>query len=386
MLASLALASCSKNQVLDTPKDAIKFNVVADKATKAANVYCNSNPITAFNVWASYKNASNYVSYFANDLVEGANGSWGTEGIVRYWPAFAETGSSLTFYALAGTTSTFDSWAATSTEAPVPTISNYQVNTTVASQEDLLYSRSQAYTAKATNADLNFRHALSLIEFKAKNSTSNLHVKVTKVCVGGVYGQGDFTFPTAATSTNYANHNDNATTEDNTNNATEMAVWVAEGSDVEYVTDVNLAEGETSIAVVKGATEAVSLTVSNETDKNYTNSMLLMPQTKVALGKTDGTAYMGVYCEIYNMAGDAYADSDIMVFKGWALVGVDVNWVLGKKYIYTFNFVDGNGGTDGGEEPENPNPGTDPVLFTIDYNVTVDDFDLMGDSTVEMKK
>lgn len=373
-LAVFTMASCSKDEVVETPQETIGFNVVANKATKAADVYCNDNLMSEFSVWASYGGKS----YFADEKVTVVNATTCNPEIVRYWPAF-DNSQTMTFYALAGTTTDLD-WTAEG--ATAPTVS-YTVNSTVADQEDVLFARSADFTAKQTGkVSMNFRHALSLIEFKAKNKSTNLHVVISGVCVSGAKNAGTFTFPTTATTDKYTDHND-ADGGDN-NQYNNGLAWASLSGAGEYVVSL-----KDAVAVPNDQTD-ISLTYLDEEDAEtedyYGNSMLLMPQ------ETDDQVagdeiYIGVYCEIYNMAGNAYVEAtDALLYKGWALVPVDVTWQMGNKYIYTFVFGDGNGGTDGGDDPVNPEPGTDPVLFPIEYTVSVDDFDFIEDKEVIMQK
>ena len=64
---------------------------------------------------------------------------------------------------------------------------------------------------------------------------------------------------------------------------------------------------------------------------------------------------------------------------------ITMSEVYGKKYIYTFVFGEGNGGYDGGADPDDPSPSEEPVLTPITYTVTVDDFQKGYDEDVEMK-
>ena len=51
-LLALAAVSCTKSEVLETNSGEIRFNVVANKATKADAIYDNSN-FDQFTVYAS---------------------------------------------------------------------------------------------------------------------------------------------------------------------------------------------------------------------------------------------------------------------------------------------------------------------------------------------
>ena len=110
------------------------------------------------------------------------------------------------------------------------------------------------------------------------------------------------------------------------------------------------------------------------TNRDFTNAMLLMPQTmddawapKATTPSDDDGSYLELNCEIYNIAGTAYVQStDVKLYNGKIRIPLTGEWKQGIKYVYTFVFTkDG----DGGYGPEG-----DDVLVPIEYEVTVDDF------------
>jgi len=348
---ALVFVSCSRDEVVEINRDGdeIRFGVVTDAATRAADVYCNNNLPGAFNVWATYNDAT----YIDGDLIQKEDNAWVNKTGVRYWP---KTGN-VTFYAQvnAGTAFQWNNGA--------PTIKDYTVPTVVAEQKYLLYAvKSQGRSDNPVT--LNFRHALSQIVFQAKNTNANLYVEIDGVTICNLGNVNTFTYPTANTDDNIINH-------DGVGETTTTGAWG---------TWVNLTGGNTDYPVtfdavyVPGDKTVKSLTNTNDTDKEFSsNAMLLLPQTTTAWDTTTKPSaqtgsYFLVDCKICNVAGDAYASTDIVLWDGPVAIPASFTWEQGKKYIYTFVFGNGNGGYD-------PTPDTpDPVLVPITFDVTVDDF------------
>ena len=398
-LAVFTMVSYSKDQVVETPQNAIEYNVLAANKTKAAQVYGSGKLMTAFQVWGGYTaDGSTFAPYFSNEIVEYNDSKW-TPKVVRYWPDLGDN-KELSFYAIAGYTKNASAaeymiyaddqktiWAG----ARQPMVVGFTPNTDVTKQEDFLYSvynQKKAVTS-STTATMNFRHALSQIEFQAKNTSDKLYVTISGVQVGQVAASGDFTFPEASTSENWkwTSLADQSNDTDMADNEGNVGTWSLGDTKADYKVSF-------SDVVVANDGGIVSLTVST----NYEtagNSMLLLPHTTATTAWTpatgsqtetefDGT-YIAVNCKIYNIAGDAYANTDVMLHNGWAIIPVSFTWKPGKRYIYTIVFGKNNGGTDGGNK-DNPEPGKDPVLLPIDYTVTVDDFDRINVDGLVMKQ
>lgn len=356
---ALVLVSCSRDEVIEINRDSdeIRFGVVTDAATRAADVYCNTNLPGAFTVYADYDGKP----YIDADVIKYQNSKWENTSGVRYWPA-----GEVTFYAHVNSDGKFTGTDFTANPNVAPQIKDYTVPTTVAEQKDLLYAvKKQNQTAGQVT--LNFRHALSQIVFQAKNTNKNLYVEIKGVSICNLGNTNTFTYPTADTDDNIVNH-------DGTGETTTTGAWG---------TWVNLTGGNTDYPVtfdavsVPGDGADKSLTNTNDTNKEFSsNAMLLLPQTTTAWdtttkpsADTQTGSYFLVDCKIWNVAGDDYASTtDIVLWDGPVAIPASFTWEQGKKYIYTFVFGDGNGGYD--PNPEDPTP----VLLPITFNVTVDDF------------
>lgn len=395
-LAVFTMASCSKDEVVETPQNEIKYNVLAANKTKASQVYGSGKLMESFQVWGGYTaDGTTFAPYFSNEAVNAEGDKWVPES-TRYWP---ETGSGkeLSFYAIAGFTKAnsgseymiyADANSATWAGARQPVVVGFTPNTDVTKQEDFLYSvyNQKDAVGSDTKAKMNFRHALSQIEFQAKNTSDHLYVTISGVAVGQVSASGNFKFPVESTDQNWKwNQPTSETTgsadTDASDNDGNVGTWTLNDTKANYV--VNLAAS----VPVENDKNLVNLTRSSGYETGG-NSLLLLPHTTATTAWTGGAAFDGTYiavkCQIYNIAGDEYVNGDVLLHDGWAVIPVSFTWKPGKRYIYTLLFGNGDGGYDGGKDPD-PKPGVDPVLLPIEYEVTVDDFDRIVEPDSEFK-
>lgn len=362
-MMAFVFVACSQDETIEVNRnnDVIRFGVVTDAATRAADIYCNNNLPASFKVWAEYNNLT-YIE--GSEIVR--NGTAWTSSKDVYWPA-----GEVSFYAHVNAGDKFV-WSPDKT----PTIEEYVVDTDLTKQQDLLYAvKKQKREEGVTTVQLNFRHALSQIVFQAKNTNPDLGVVIDGVSVCNVGNTNTFVYPKENTDDNIVNHDgkgDNSTT----------GAW---GEWEE------LNEGETKYSVsfsqgiaINGNSTDISLTSAIPEGQEFnSNAMLLLPQTTTAWNpntsnkpNTQTGSYFLIKCKIYQTAKDVNGN-DVKVYL-WGdenttkevAIPVALNWEQSKKYIYTFVFGQGNGGY-------NPNPEGDkpePVLFPITFDATVDDF------------
>ena len=255
-LLALAAVSCTKSEVLETNSGEIRFNVVANKATKAADVFCNNNMPGAFKVYA-VNEGKTYIE--GDDIVKTGEDSWENQSGVRYWPETA-----VDFYAHVNAGNAFI-WS----ESSAPTVENFTPSTTVADQVDLLYAVKTKQSKKDTPVELNFRHALSQIVFNAKNTNANLYVEIAGVKVANVGGSNTFTYPKTDTDSKFESHDGTGTLP-----ATGAGSWAELTSgDASYEVDFNAIP-------VAGNNTPIDLTTANDSGKEFNSqAMLLLPQT-----------------------------------------------------------------------------------------------------------
>ena len=421
-LAVLTLAACSKDEVIQqNPNDEITFSVVTNKAvSRAADGYCNKAKPKDFQVWAEVGNKN----YFAQERYVLSSGSTYTiSGPVRYWPETDAT--KINFYAACNKgvkeildehgvgTGTFEEaesdvaingWTSETTATPdKKVIEGYTIENDVTKQKDLLYAVVKDATRPAGTEGkiaINFRHALSQIEFMAKNENPNIYVEISQVKVCQVNSKGNFTFPTLATTPNVPEHDYTGSYP-----TASVGTWANQSILADYETTtftpaVPLSErsyeDDGTLTSPSAPSAASGLTTKDDSGKEYSsNTMYLLPQEPSVWNPTTNNtpgagkgAYFLVKTKIWNVAaGDGKrAESSEIVLWG-DTNGKDIavpfpastKWEPGKRYVYTFKFTTtGNGGY-------NPSDG-EPVLIPIKLEVTVDDFVKGIDKDVEMTK
>ena len=387
-LAVLALAACTKSEVVELNRgNEISLSAVSGKnLTKAADGYCNNVKPEDFQVWA----ATQGKTYFADQKYEKSGSSYRADGAARYWPDGTVDFFAAKNYKGAGATPATANLTPTAGSTKL-TVTGYEVSSTVSAQTDFIYAVKKNATKSSTATPLNFRHALSQIEFQAKNANQNIYVYIDGVQVVNVKNAGTFTM-TDATEDQFIDPDLDDTDTDTRAN---RGVWSAHSGNGTYAVDFG-----SPIPVPYGPS-ATKLT--NTTVNQYTNySMYLLPQTldNVWGGKAaDGAAssstktYFVVSALIYNVADPTvtpFVPADNVVLWGdnssgsykpkniAVQVDTGMEWKDGFRYVYTFNFTNyGVGGTD-------PDSG-DPVLTPITLTVTVDDFVDYGNTDVEVK-
>lgn len=377
----LMLGSCSQDDIVEANlgADEIRFAAVTNGSTRAADIYNPTNMPASFQVSAMSQNKV-YISDDKIDRVgEQPPYKWENSTGTRYWPEDA-----VDFYAHvnAGTTFALNNGA--------PAFNNFTVASAVGSQVDLLYAVKKGETKETTPVQLNFRHALSQIVFKARNESENIFVQIKGVKVKNVKNSGTYTFPTT-TDPNLPT----SSTADSENRGS----WALADTKADYNVTFSLTD-------VKGS--KTDPTVVNLTDVKGT-ALMLMPQTtnawnpgtnpdpdgSTAASKATTDTYLLVDCVIYNVSGEGsdlpgdnvclwgteIKEGDVVSYTTKELaIPVKFDWKEGHKYTYTLVFGNGNGGYD--PDPEDPDK-PEPVLVPISFEVTVDEFLDGGNYDVE---
>lgn len=358
-LSAVALVACNNEDVLEVNQGrGISFQVATEASTRAQAT--TTSTIGNFKVWGFTDGKT-----LMNGLEVSKDGDdWTYDGTI-FWPA-----TDVDFYSVSPAENCGGTVSITKDKQE---ITNFTVNTDQASQVDLLYAVNKGekkadHTASAVN--INFRHALSQIVFKAKNTNENLKVIVKGVKIANIKKKGDFTYPTSATTDNVASESGSITsgTQGTWGTPTEATTFSA-GMDANGVT----LNGKVETAV------DLTTTTGENANKTYTGALFMIPQaltpwnpeTTGALSQTNTGVYFLLNCQI--LSG---TDKNIQVwpsdadetFAEIAVPAETLTWEQGKKYVYTFIFGEGAGYEPG----ENPNP--DPTLVGIDFDVTVDTF------------
>lgn len=319
--ASLALAtSCSQEDLTTQSQlsnNEISFNTTMGLKSRAtetttANIINGSIFVSAFE---SGKN-----NYMSQVEYKHSDSKWSTTAGTFFWPATA----TLNFYSYAPEiTASTDNTGTVTIDKDNQKVTDFTpyVNASATSkadaakQVDFIYAKATGNaTANATNGvTLNFKHALSQIIVQAKNSNSAYKVEVSGVKLGNVYGKGDFTF---------------GTTSDN-------ASWTTSGEKTTVYT-----------------TEWTTATTLNETAGTMNEAnvpFMLIPQqlAKENSGKASAGSYLALKVKITMKSGDNTYDGQVY-YDGYAYVGLDTNWEMGKKYTYIVDFSKGAGQKENG--------------------------------------
>lgn len=403
--AAMTLAtSCSSDAVVEDQQaaNAIQFGITTGNASRAASYYCNNDKPDQFNVWAKVKVGENvFKTYFENESYTKETGAttWTIDGTTeRFWP-----NEEVSFYAVKNQTKyNGDVFADVAWNDSTPTIAftvEKPVQTEASKQQDLLYAYTKATKNVQDNkcvANLNFRHALSQVVFKAQNKNKNIYVAISEVQVANLKTTGTFTFPTNVTDDHALNnrHDQSGVIADND---LSFGKWENLSTPAEFTTtgafgpipvpcnkkvgDVVSAVGPVNLTNNEGTATGEGSVKANE-QQNKTLSLIVLPQEldpaaydKVNNKWEEAKAYFKVRCLVKNVAagnGTKATDDDVTLYDNYIYIPVKIDWQVGKKYIYTFVFSEkGHAGYD--------EKGND-VLIPIEFNVTVDDF-AEGDKT-----
>ena len=305
----LAATSCSEDQLVgSSPLSGNEIDMTARLGGDLKNVRAVETKLTnlgKFTVNAFQKGEANYmnnVEYTTSD-----NGSsWTTAAGKFFWPV--EGDLHLYGYAPAepGDSGTFK------IDKDAQTLTDFVPFETAAAQQDFVYAKSTGNNATngTTGVELNFQHALTEISVAAKNSNTAYTVNVTGVKLGNVKTKGTFTFPSVENS---------------------AASWTLSDATAEvgsYETTWNTASALTS-------------SVSTLDESNV--AFMLLPQQLEKSEKAYEKAYLALKVNITMQGGKVIHD-------GWAYIGLNTNWEMGKHYTYTLDFSDGAGQDEEGNQ------------------------------------
>lgn len=365
--ALAALASCSNDETVDVNQGSgIRMKAFLNKATTRATEMTPAG-ISKAGGFKVHAYCANNAGFNFTDVFKNANGGvdW-TSDNKHYWPG---DNSEMEFFAYAP--------SATGAAADGKSIPNYTISATSAKdQTDLVvgYNKGTKEANEQNGLEMNFRHALSQVVVKAKNSnTTNMKVEVIGVKVGYVNSKGTLAMPTTATL--------------NDGSLLPSASWTGHADILSYTA------GLVDKTTPASPGTAIELNANAQDLQFNEGGFMLLPQTQTAWApkqNTDG-AYLAVLCRIsqndgngnFNLLYPKPVDVAAGENYGYSAVPVDVTWEPGKKYTYTLDFF-GNGG--GGQvDPEKPGGGDEIVGGPIKFTVTVDNWTDAGDTNVDMK-
>ena len=328
-LASMALAtSCSQDDMANgyaLSNSPIKMNTSFKLPTRAVETTISN--LGSFSANAFLTGQSNYMTDVKYTSTDGS--AWTTTAGTFFWPVSGD----LHIYCYTpdqpGQSGTY------TINKDRQTLTDFTPNTAAADQKDFVYAKSTGNNAQngSTDIDIDFQHALSEITIAAKNSNTAYTVEVTGVKLGNIVNKGTFTFPSVSDA---------------------AATWTLPSP----VSDKQDYTTTWSSPFTLGG-DATTMDAANV-------PFMIIPQQLEKADKASEKAYIAVKVKITMQGGQ-------VIHNGWAYVGIDTNWEMGKRYVYTLDFSTGAG------QDNNGNPiisGT-----AVKYNCSVTPWDeIKGDA------
>ena len=352
------LTGCSTDEEIanieTSAKNAIGFNIVSNGAETKATIYGNGSKDFGFDVFA-FDNLGNYFMgkegehgytqngdlSFTHDgvqIIPTEEGNWVYKNAeeVAYWP----TTNSLDFYAVSPTN--FDAqyyyshylWSIKSDKQTIVYTTTNEFQTNI-KDLDVMYAVAKGQTKDTKNGavQLNFKHILSQVLFKAKVQYESMTVTIKEMKIHNLALGGVFTFPSADVEPTLTN-------------------WTS--------TKTHL----TATIKNSNTTNVVANSVNTPVDIiGINNPMLVIPQTLTAwdtsISKEDADKDENSY-QCYLEVGCKIEQNRATVYNGTLYIPFGTEWQPGKRYTYTLIF--GGGYDDKGK----------PILTPITFEPTVE--------------
>lgn len=204
VVAVVAMASCSKDEVLELNREQIGFgDVFVDNATRAD--YSDGQDLTQFNVYGIVKGTAGIVNIFAGIPVTGTVGSNIVDGVETHVWSYAEQyaqywipGADYDFAAVVDADGVGTSTSAATIGMPTTLTSTADANGV---RNDLLYAEGHVEDAIANQGPVNFtfNHLLSKVHFTVtSNAQGGYYHTVTGISVSN-FQTGTFTLDNVIT-------------------------------------------------------------------------------------------------------------------------------------------------------------------------------------------
>lgn len=402
-LSALALVACTNDEVVDVnPGKTVEFSATTGKMTRSG-VETTTNTITDFKVWAYQNGKVDGVvedgGLFFETVVTKENGEWTyNNGNPYFWPEY--TNPYFNFYSISPLPDEVNLF-----EGGID-MENHKISfgltnmvDDVPAGVDLLYAVNTNVTKETNNGvvDVNFRHALSQVVFKVKNTNPNLKVEVNAISIVRAKDFGVLTLPTLTTKTTNINEVYGTWDELDILDPNEVSYGIRRPQKSVEITNA-VYEVEDRV-ILEGETAAVDFEGYYKPRNIDHKSLFMIPQTftpsPVVDGKmnlTEGT-YFAIDCVIFqkinnvwniqwgdveNLAGPGIIPSKTVAIPACKPEGY--TWQAGKKYVYTIVFGDGAGFV--GDDPTDEE--AEPTLIPITFDVTVDEFQDGGSYDVDL--
>ena len=341
-IAAVMVASCATDEVKEYKRDELNFYTSVENATRTESV--TSETLSTFNVWG-YHDGTAMMSNLA--VTKQADGSW-SYGDKYFWPA---TGS-VDFYALASTevgshtltnniTATAPKFTFSGKLATTGAPSDYSMPAAgcilPATIPDMLYATAIDEVRQQTDVLMNFRHAVSQVEFAASN-VSTLGLEITfgnYIAIKGVKYGGTYSLPTTK-----------ATSE-----------------------DFEVAASHGSWALNAATADHVFATVGGTVNPSTSGTIYILTSDTILLGKNRcGNFVLPQTGTVKVVVPAVIKQNGIVLFEDDMEFDLDVDWKEGYRYIYTLVLDDD----------------TD-LLWAINFTATVDNIKNTKDENVDIR-
>ncbi len=324
---AVALSSCSKNEVFETPddlKNEISLSTYVGTTTKA--VATTSTNFTEFVLSAYYTVSSSTSAYINAQGYTGSISAYDTASSFTadnsakyYWP----TSGSMDFYGYTPKTDTSGSakytvtyTAPTYTSGYISTDATlaYTPSTTIGNQIDLLVATPVTQTcptpgSTASAVNLAFTHALTQIAFNVKGGDTAFDYHVKSIKINNVRSVGTYTMKSSD------------------------SAWSEPTTPISYTYYLN----DTGIESAAGVLTAIA-----DTDKN---TLMLVPQTLGSVTSSTETTYNAQVIEVgyyVTEAGKSVIVADFTAnTKKYTLSDSTEAWIAGKSITYNVTLPNG---------------------------------------------
>jgi len=360
-VAALGFAACANDETTAVNEklaesNAISFRTLVGGQMRSADIDGAGLQTLGFKVFATETSTTNI--YFSEDDFTWDGTSSYTSSTKHYWPS----SGSLDFYAYAKNgSSTISHTGDTKVFVITPAAA-------AANQSDFVFANTNG-KSKSTSASgvvLNFRHAMSKVTIKIKNSDAYLTATVKDVTLGYIDDKGTYTYSGSVSGTN---------TDTKDASLLKFADWAnTDATKTSYVQTATTTS-------YTSATEATALPTP----------FILVPHTLTTAtaysAATEGSAFNGanvkVELKLQNTKNNAYIIGGAEAYETamWNLPAG--SWEPGKHYIYTVDVAGGGYYPTNHDSDEDLDPILEGAVIKF-ISVTVDDWtDFDGNDTVD---
>lgn len=336
--AAITMASCSSDETTDVAKSSqISFTAKVGKNSRGAETTTanlNQMWVTGYDI----TDAAAPTAYFADQLFEKTADAQNSQFIPQI-PWYWQSGKS---YKFIGIHPAKADWMGTVNIAADQVTYSAEIPAAIADQKDLIIDavKGQANSDAETGVKMEFKHILSQLQFKVKNTNQHLTYHIAGIRIVNAANKASFTFNTEGRQGTWAEPTaDKVTYEMLFKDPIELSS-TATGKTEAFLTPENT--GAMIVPQKLTPWDGNVVTTAAPYDKGAYIALL------INVKYTNGGKYM--------YPAKASTDKDY----GWVAVPVPATsdtepqaiWSMGNKYIYTLDLTKGCGKVD----PVNPNP------------------------------